>query len=238
MRHGPLRRGQRRAPHNRARPSTEGDSGDDVGRTYEMRARNHVGIRFRAERIVRRRRWVEPITELAVTAPDQVGSSPRAFCIHPPSGTVELALEDAAISGALVEHPGTTVAASPHAAAGQEDTSLLKMSGTMCGTVPSGSCSAERSASHELRKPPTSYKKEAVGAKTWMSPVHPSRSSRCGQSVGTSRKLPRMPHTTFSCSWLRSASEEVNQPVRRSSLPRTTRAMSSALSSSIPVTSA
>ena len=30
-----------------------------------------------------------------------------------------------------------------------------------------------------------------MGAKTAMSPVQPSRSSRCGQSVGTSRKLPR-----------------------------------------------
>ena len=30
----------------------------------------------------------------------------------------------------------------------------------------------------------------AVRENTWMSPVQPSRSSRCGQSVGTSKKLP------------------------------------------------
>ena len=31
--------------------------------------------------------------------------------------------------------------------------------------------------------------KQAVGAKTAISPVHPIRSSRCGQSVGISTKL-------------------------------------------------
>ena len=33
----------------------------------------------------------------------------------------------------------------------------------------------------------------AVGENTCASPVHPSRSSRCGQSVGTSTKLPFCP---------------------------------------------
>ena len=42
----------------------------------------------------------------------------------------------------------------------------------------------------------------ADGANTARSPVQPSRSSRCGQSVGTSTTLPRSPHTTFRCSWV------------------------------------
>ena len=62
--------------------------------------------------------------------------------------------------------------------------------------------------------PGVSYRKDAVGAKTCRSPVQPSRSSRCGQSVGTSTKLPRMPQTTFSCSRSRRGSEQVKVPVR------------------------
>ena len=53
-----------------------------------------------------------------------------------------------------------------------------------------------------------------MGEKTCTSPVQPSRSSRCGQSVGTSRKLPRMLHTTFSWNWFSRVSDELNQPVR------------------------
>jgi hypothetical protein len=37
----------------------------------------------------------------------------------------------------------------------------------------------------------------AVGANTCASPIQPMRSSRCGQSVGTLRKLPRWPQTMF-----------------------------------------
>ena len=47
----------------------------------------------------------------------------------------------------------------------------------------------------------------AAGMKAAMSPVQPSRSSRCGQSVGTSRKLPIGPQTTLRCNWLSSSSE-------------------------------
>lgn len=53
-----------------------------------------------------------------------------------------------------------------------------------------------------------------MGAKTWMSPVQPRRSSRWGQSVGMSTKLPRMLHTTFSWSRLTIGSLHSNQPVR------------------------
>ncbi len=79
--------------------------------------------------------------------------------------------------------------------------------------------------------PVQSYRNRAVGAKIWMSPVQPSRSSRCGQSVGTSKKLPRMPHTTFSCSRLISSSEQLNQPVRSMSVCSTTARRSSVVSS-------
>ena len=47
-----------------------------------------------------------------------------------------------------------------------------------------------------------------------MSPVQPSRSSRWGQSVGTSTKLPRWPQTTLLCSRLSRSSEHSKVPVR------------------------
>ena len=70
----------------------------------------------------------------------------------------------------------------------------LSTSGTTKGTLPSSYWSADRSRSHFVKKPATSMLNVAVREKTWASPVHPSRSSRCGQSVGTSRKLPFWPH--------------------------------------------
>ena len=73
------------------------------------------------------------------------------------------------------------------------------------GTAPSAACSTRTSSSQSARNPATSNKYDAVGANTCRSPVQPSRSSRCGQSVGTSTKLPRIPHTTFSCSRLTSS---------------------------------
>ncbi|OLT08609.1 hypothetical protein BJF90_44940 [Pseudonocardia sp. CNS-004] len=116
---------------------------------------------------------------------------------------------------------GITVAASPHAAAGVAACS--RTFGTMNGTTPScARCSSARSVSHEARKPSQSNRYVAVGANTWMSPVQPSRSSRWGQSVGTCRKLPRIPHTTFSCSRSTSSEELSNQPVRRMSVCTTT----------------
>ena len=53
------------------------------------------------------------------------------------------------------------------------------MLGITIGTIPpETSCSMARSASHDCRKPEVSYRNDAVGAKTSMSPVQPSRSSR------------------------------------------------------------
>ena len=80
-----------------------------------------------------------------------------------------------------------------------------------------------RSASQDVQEPADVVnRKDAEGEKTWMSPVQPRRSSRCGQSVGRSRKLPRMLQTTFSCSRLISGSEHSNQPVRAISEWQTT----------------
>ena len=42
--------------------------------------------------------------------------------------------------------------------------------------------------------------KQAVPQKAWASPVQPMRSSRWGQSVGTSTKLPLWPHRALSAS--------------------------------------
>src|ERR1043166_5174668 len=53
----------------------------------------------------------------------------------------------------------------------------------------------------------------AVRANTWASPVQPSRSSRWGQSVGTSRKLLRCPQTMFCCSRFKSESDVSRDPV-------------------------
>src|SRR3954449_2331326 len=60
-----------------------------------------------------------------------------------------------------------------------------------------------------------------------MSPVQPSRSSRCGQSVGTSRKLPFCPHTELLTSWFTPAWEHWNQPTRFMSECTTTASRSS-----------
>src|SRR2546430_5611293 len=69
-------------------------------------------------------------------------------------------------------------------------------SGITWGTLPLAFWSAARSASHLVKNPATSKLKAAVGANAWASPVQPRRSSRCGQSVGTSRKLRSEEHTS------------------------------------------
>jgi hypothetical protein len=69
----------------------------------------------------------------------------------------------------------------------------------------------------------------AVRANTCASPIHPSLSSRCGQSVGTSTKFPFCPQAMLCWSWLTSGfdvssvpagvmSEWTTTPVRLSSV--------------------
>jgi hypothetical protein len=51
-----------------------------------------------------------------------------------------------------------------------------------------------------------------VALKIAMSPVHPRRSSRCGQSVGIDSMLLRSPHRMLCSSWLSIALDVVNVP--------------------------
>ncbi len=90
---------------------------------------------------------------------------------------------------------------------------LLRTSGTTKGTLPLAFWSAATSASHLVKKPATSMLKLAVREKTWASPVQPRRSSRCGQSVGTSRKLPFWPQRMLCWSWFSSGFEVSKRPV-------------------------
>ncbi len=109
---------------------------------------------------------------------------------------------------------GTITAASPQAAVGKFG-NPHSTHGTKLGTCPWSRCSWARSRSQPVSVPCAANSRRAVGAKTWMSPVQPTRSSRWGQSVGRSTKLSRMLHTTFECSWFRPACELSNVPVRR-----------------------
>ena len=91
------------------------------------------------------------------------------------------------------------------------------------GVIPSHlRCSIARSASQDAVKPRTSYRNDAVGANNWKSPVQPSRSSRCGQSLGMDRKLPRMLHNTLSCNRFSCGCDDDQLPVRLMSLWQTT----------------
>src|SRR5690606_17910951 len=50
---------------------------------------------------------------------------------------------------------------------------------------------------------------DEVGAKASASPVHPRRSSRCGQSVGTETKLSRCDQNTFEWNRSRASDDEL-----------------------------
>jgi hypothetical protein len=73
--------------------------------------------------------------------------------------------------------------------------------------------------------------KAAVREKTWASPVQPSRSSRCGQSVGTSRKLPFCPQRMLCWSWSSIGFDVVSRPVTAMSEWTTTPVRPSSVSS-------
>ena len=53
------------------------------------------------------------------------------------------------------------------------------------GTSPLGPCESVRSSIHFSKKRAICMFQHMVGVKIRASPVHPRRSSRCGQSVGT-----------------------------------------------------
>lgn len=94
------------------------------------------------------------------------------------------------------------------------------------------------SRSHLVKNAATSALSAAVGRKTCASASQPSRSSRCGQSVGTLTKFERCPHATQSCSRLSSASEQSNSPAHGVSLCSATATTSDSASSGTPLISA
>src|SRR5215218_3514682 len=110
---------------------------------------------------------------------------------------------------------GTITPASPQAGAPH----LRLMSpeplsrGATSGKAPSGDWASWTSVIHFSKKAATSILKEAVRVKIWASPIQPRRSSRCGQSVGTLRKLPRWPQTMFSWSLLTRELEHSKDPL-------------------------
>ena len=78
---------------------------------------------------------------------------------------------------------------------------------------PSSCCASTRSSLNLPRKFATSRLNVDVPEKMPMSPVQPSRSSRCGQSLGTDSMFERSPHRMLCCSWFTSAFDVVNVPV-------------------------
>ena len=132
---------------------------------------------------------------------------------------------------------GTTVAASPqpHEPYSKTARSVPRATsrtfGTTAGTAPSSRWSAARSASQLARKARLSALAQAAGEKTMMSPVQPSRSSRCGQSLGMARKLPRWDQVTLRNSWLTLSSEQAKVPVTSRSEDTTATSTSSTTTS-------
>src|SRR5205085_9641951 len=60
--------------------------------------------------------------------------------------------------------------------------------------APDGLCASRISAVNLCENAARSALNDAVRQKTSASPIQPKLSSRCGQSVGTLRTLPRCPH--------------------------------------------
>jgi hypothetical protein len=85
--------------------------------------------------------------------------------------------------------------------------------GAMSENAPDSCCASATSSSHLAKNAATSRLKQAVRANTWASPSQPSRSSRCGQSVGTLMKLPRWPQSMLRNSWFSQSAELSKDPV-------------------------
>ena len=77
---------------------------------------------------------------------------------------------------------------------------------------PSGDWASTTSCTHLVKNEATSRFPVAVRTKIWASPIHPSRSSRCGQSVGMLKKLPRWPQSMLDTSWLTIGLSHSNVP--------------------------
>src|SRR3984957_12924351 len=94
---------------------------------------------------------------------------------------------------------GTNTPASPQP--GAPGWSLLPSirSGEIFENAPSAVCASGTSSMNLCENASISKLYEPVRQNAPASPIHPMRSSRCGQSVGIERKLPRCPHRP---SWL------------------------------------
>ena len=142
-----------------------------------------------------------PVAELETLVPYVVVARQSVHEVNPSLGGAELSFQDLRITEPLVQGPWGQHGHITQTAPGRAGVHILcaGMTGTYQGTVPSASCSMATSRSHETSMPEQSYKKVAVGANAWMSPVQPrTRSSRCGQSVGMSTEFPLIPHTMLS----------------------------------------
>ena len=109
------------------------------------------------------------------------------------------------------------------------------MSGTTDETPPSSVWSISRSRSHDAQNDSESISVAAVALNACASPVQPSRSSRCGQSVGTETKLSRCDQNTFEWNWSSASCDERNELRGARSLEI---AIASAETTSAPTTSA
>ncbi len=94
--------------------------------------------------------------------------------------------------------------------------------GAVSGISPVADWPARMSPMNRRVKASTSMLKAAASQKIWASPVQPMRSSRCGQSVGTPRKLPRWLHRVLrTIAWISGLSIRA-APDRGASLCSTT----------------
>ena len=179
-----------------------------VGGGDEVRIGAGVG------RAVRRRRGIEPVAELKAGVPEVIvarrarrSRRPRPAC----SGSAGEACRcrRSARTAPKARRPRRR----PTLQRVWVETSTRPM-GRRAGRCRARTAPRQGLRAMSRRMSVQSNRNVAVGAKTWRSPVQPSRSSRCGQSVGTSTKLPRVLHTTLSWNLLSSALEQSNHPVR------------------------
>ena len=160
---------------------------------------------------VRRRVGVEPVAELHRSGEQPVRPAPRDQGVDPAPHARQLALEDRWVAVRLVDrdrdHRGRV---GPAGAAEARLARRARRPARLPARPAVGSWSIARSRSQLVQNASDSNSVDAVGANACASPVQPSRSSRCGQSVGTETKLSRCDQTTFSWKRVSAPSEQEN----------------------------
>ncbi len=195
-----------------------GGVGEQPGAPREERVGDVVGVALGEPRTLRRRIGIQPVAELPRWDEQPVRAAPVLERPDPAEHARVLAAQDVGVAVRLVDGPrddrrGVAQPARPNRAVPSRTTS-----GTTLGTPSSSSWSSSRSRSQLCQNASDSTSVQAVGANACASPVHPRRSSRWGQSVGSETKLPRSDHRTFSCSLFSRSSEQVKVDRRRRSL--------------------